>query len=205
MKQCIVLLLILSVILGCKRETSASVNAQQTEKLPEISYNDYLKQIRTLDEKGKRADLFHYINYDVPKYWAGTKWDFNGTTEQPGNGTIACGFFVTTVLHAYGWDIKKNYLAQQPSSVMIKQLRKEIKHFRTVDDLSAYLDKQSNRTAYLVGLDFHTGFITKEVADQYFIHSSYIGKKGITKEKVQQSAALKDSKSFMLGKLIAWQ
>ncbi|MCL2715253.1 MAG: hypothetical protein FWD68_11870 [Alphaproteobacteria bacterium] len=35
--------------------------------------------------------------------WYGTPWNFNGTTRVPGQGTIACGYFVTGILSDAGF------------------------------------------------------------------------------------------------------
>ena len=39
--------------------------------------------------------------------WMGTPWDFYGTTQQPGRGKIACGYFVTTVLRDAGVRLRR--------------------------------------------------------------------------------------------------
>ena len=48
---------------------------------------------------------------------------------------------------------------------------------------------------YIIGLDFHTGFIVNDGQDNWFIHSNYISRKGVSKEKLHESPALRSSKT----------
>lgn len=48
---------------------------------------------------------------------------------------------------------------------------------------------------FIVGLDFHTGFIVNDGNEVWFMHSNYINKAGVLKEKLTESAALKSSKT----------
>jgi hypothetical protein len=70
----------------------------------------------------------------------------------------------------------------------------------------SYLDYQSfndklkdlGKGVYIIGLDFHTGFIVNDGTENWFIHSNYIGRKGVVKEPVMNSDALKASKTRWL-------
>ncbi|WP_346883237.1 hypothetical protein [uncultured Algibacter sp.] len=48
----------------------------------------------------------HYIYSklinDIVPHWYGTTWDFNGHTNIPNQGDIACGYFVSTTLKHIG-------------------------------------------------------------------------------------------------------
>ena len=50
------------------------------------------------------------------EHWKGTPWDFNGTTRIPGQGTIACGYFVTTALQDAGFDLPRYRCGQMAES-----------------------------------------------------------------------------------------
>lgn len=193
-------LLIAIFVFSCESSKIAKKNLKP--------YPDFLKEIKT-----KKADLsnnpldqakellFEIINEKMPEYWSGTGWDFNGVSRIPGEGDIACGFFVTTLLVDAGFEIERVYLAQQPSSVMIKQLTKNIKNTGSFETLKDYILKAADHSVFIIGLDFHTGFITRDGDKIYFIHSNYIKRKGVTKEQIEFSSALKASKSFMIGSL----
>ena len=55
--------------------------------------------------------------------------------------------------------------------------------------------KQNGCGVYIIGLDFHTGFIVNDGKENWFIHSNYVGRTGVTKETVLNSEALKSSKT----------
>src|SRR5678815_5098001 len=54
---------------------------------------DVVAQARTLVTRTIYSEIF--------PSWYGTAWDFNGTTEVPQQGKIACGYFVSTVPVSY--------------------------------------------------------------------------------------------------------
>lgn len=191
------------IIIGCNKSKVESDNDVISEKLEikKIPYKEFLLSINKKTAEEKKNHLFKFINYDVPNYWMGTPWSFNGTSREPQKSTIACGYFVTNTLTDFGFDINRTYLAQQASSVMIKKLCKNIKYFSSIEDLEKYILSANKNQVYIVGLDFHTGFITRDNKDTYFIHSNYIKNKGVVKELTQASQALNASKTFMIGTL----
>lgn len=193
---------ILMIILGCsKKNDSFQHNSSSEKNVAKVSYKEFIADIQSKTESEKQKYFFKFINYDIPNYWKGTPWSFGGTTRIPQSGTIACGYFVTNIVSDFGIKIERVYLAQQASSVMIKKLCTDIKYFTKREDLENYILSKSKNTVYIVGLDFHTGFITRENKDTYFIHSSYIENKGVVKEKTESSQALNASKTFMIGTL----
>ena len=202
---CLGCFLFLAINFQCKKDEKKNTSAQTTQSQiptqPKIPYSEFLKEINKKSKAEKQKDFFKFINYDVPNYWIGTAWSFNGTTRQPQKESIACGYFVTNTLTDYGFDFNRIYLAQQASSVMIKKLCKDIQYFSKREDLEKYLLSKDKNQVYIVGLDFHTGFITRENKDTYFINSSYIKNRGVVKETTAESPDLNSSKSFMIGRL----
>ena len=138
--------------------------------------------------------------------WYGTAWDFNGTTEVPQQGKIACGYFVSTVLRDAGWRVQRARLAQQASEHIILSLTIEsyVKRFRRVaigDFVEAV--KKWGAGIYVVGLDIHTGFIVNTGDEVYFIHSSYVEPYTVVREKAIESKILAASNYRVLGKISA--
>ena len=85
---------------------------------------------------------------------------------------------------------------------MIETLCVDIQKPATFEDLIRYIEGQKNETVFIVGLDFHTGYITKASNDEiYFIHSNYIHQEGVVKERIEESKALKSSNFYMIGNL----
>jgi hypothetical protein len=138
--------------------------------------------------------------------WIGTAWDFNGTTQTPQKGTIACGYFVTTVLRDAGLDIARIKLAQCASEQLVVSLiqPKYIHRFSNVamDDFMQSVQQQGYGL-YIVGLDNHVGFIYNDGTGCYFIHSTFIGTRNVQKEKAADSWVLRQSKYKVLGKISA--
>jgi len=175
-----------------------------------VDYTEFKKSVNTNKSllinhptKDIRNYLFRLIDEDIYNYWAGTPWDFYGTTRQPKTGTIACGYFVTNTLTDLGFKIDRVGLANAASSIMIKKLCVGIHSFHSLNKLSSYLAAQPVNAVFIIGLDFHTGYVVKTAASCYFFHSNYIKKQGVIKEKIEASRALSTNKFFMIGSLTA--
>jgi hypothetical protein len=141
------------------------------------------------------------IGNDLYNKWQNTPWDFNGTTTQPQRGTIACGYFVTAILQDMNLKINRTKLSVCASSEMMKSLtpQQRIKNlsYLSYNDFNNNLSEYG-KGVYIIGLDFHTGFIVNDGKENWFIHSNYIGRIGVTKETVLNSAALRSSKTRWL-------
>lgn len=171
-----------------------------------IPYTDFLNEVKNektkfLNTNEAKKFLFEIYNESIPKYWLGTKWDFNGTTRKPNEGTIACGYFVTNILADLGFKIERVKLAQDVSSRMINELCVNVKRFGDFNKLKEYIKNQPNNSVFIIGLDYHTGYVLKADDKIYFLHSNYIDNEGVVKEEIDDSRALRSSKSFMIGNL----
>lgn len=137
-------------------------------------------------------------------YWYDTDWDFNGVTQQPNQGSIACGYFVTTTLMHSGLNIDRVKIAQQASSKIIQTLckRESIKSFynKNYKGLKEYLRK-SNDGLYIIGLDNHVGFIHKKDTSIVMIHSG--ANTGIVcRQRIDECGPVKYSKVHVIGNLL---
>ena len=134
--------------------------------------------------------------------WYGTEWDYNGYSNIPQKGVIACGYFVSTTLKHIGFKLNRYKLAQQYSSGIVRSLCDNIQYVRNNDTnkLFQYINNHPNQL-YVVGLDNHVGFISKEESGIYFIHSSYLEPVEVIKEKAELAEALIGSNLFVLGHL----
>lgn len=161
-----------------------------------------------------RRRLLSLVREDLVPFWYGTPWDFNGTTEVPGSGKIACGYFVTTILRDAGVVLDRVHLAQQASETIIKSLvdSHSIKRFSN-SSLSTFLDavRDWGDGLYIVGLDMHVGFLVSESGEVRFVHSSYVEPLCVVDEDASGSRVLGASSYRVLGKLtgddrfmIAW-
>lgn len=175
-----------------------------------VDYNEFKKNVnshKSLLIKHPAKDigsyLFKLIDEDIYNYWAGTPWEFYGTTQQPKTGSIACGYFVTNTLTDLGFKINRVGLAEVASGVMIKKLCVGIESFNSLKKLNGYLAKQPVNSVFIIGLDFHTGYVVKTATNCYFFHSSYIKNAGVVMETIDTSPALSTNKFFMIGSLTA--
>ncbi|MBU1915034.1 MAG: hypothetical protein KJ563_07555, partial [Candidatus Thermoplasmatota archaeon] len=137
--------------------------------------------------------------------WMGTPWEFSGTTEVPGEGTIACGYFVTTTLRDAGFDLPRVELARLASEVMIRRLA-DPADVRRYSDTPIVDFVQSVTTMgdgiYIVGLDCHVGFLLVGDGGVRFCHCSYVSPRCVTLETASESWPLVSSRYRVVGKII---
>lgn len=116
------------------------------------------------------------INEIVP-HWYGTPWDFNGYTNIPNDGEIACGYFVSTTLKHLGFRLNRYQMAQQGgmNEAITLQPRSELKIYRNISqkDLKTKLNAVYKDGIYFVGLSNHVGYVLIKNKEIYFLHSSY--------------------------------
>lgn len=163
------------------------------------------KAIRTEVEREARALLIKSLSEDIFPAWDGTPWDFNGISEVPGEGAIACGYFVTTTLRDAGLRLPRIKLAQQPSQSIIKSLCEpdttRVYYEKPLETIVQYL-KDYGPGIYIVGLDCHTGFVVYTGDQMSFVHSSYFRPpRSVICEPIDSDNPLKRSKYRMIGKL----
>lgn len=113
-----------------------------------------------------RALAFASITSDLLPAWYGTPWEFHGTSETPGEGTIACGYLVSTVLRDAGFRVPRIRLAQQASEYIVRSLAppSRILRFRNrpAEDVVGGVWKSQGAGLYVVGMDYHVGFLVLE-------------------------------------------
>ena len=149
-----------------------SVRASVVEYKSDRNADDYPKTLDSIklirsQLKGKSTTeigrtFTNQLTNKIFPYWYGTDWNFNGTSQKPNEGSIACGYFVTTTLRDIGVDINRVKLAQCASEEMIKKLVSEDNIYRfsnkNIQEFEKTLKEKGNGI-YVVGLDHHTGFL----------------------------------------------
>ena len=134
----------------------------------------------------------------------GTKWDFNGTAAKPGQGKIACGYFVSTVLRDAGLDVNRYRLAQQASqNIIYTFLDKKDCPITTGQDYEAFRKSMAERAPgiYICGLDTHVAFIVNGEDDFRFIHSSGARPWCVVDEAPNEAGVLERSNYRIVGNL----
>lgn len=138
--------------------------------------------------------------------WIGTRWDYNGTTQAPGAGSIACGYFVTTVLRDAGFRIERVRLAQLPSEELILGVCEpgDVRRFSDVPapDFVAAV-RRLGAGLYIVGLDYHVGFLVNDGQEVRFVHSTVVGKAEVVDEPALDSGPLVFSRYRVVGRVLS--
>lgn len=169
----------------------------------------YRKAHNAAERRSVEHDARVILEHTLPammRCWLGTPWDFNGTASKPGDGCIACGYFVATVLQDAGFQVNRYQLAQQPSeNIMRSFLEKNACVLSVGQPYDQFADTlQSARPGiYLVGLDTHVGFLVKNSEGFRFIHSSGSQPWCVVDEDRDHAGVLQRSNWRMLGNLTA--
>lgn len=176
----------------------SSIQARyEKAKLNRISLRKKMKQLPFAQQSALWTD---YVALQLAPVWYGTLWDFNGTSEIPQEGAIACGYFVTTILRDAGYPIQRVKLAQCSSEQMIRQLTTQRAYFNQVsfeEFIRAMLSK--GKSLSIIGLDNHTGFLYGDGKKLWFIHSSFVGTGRVCSEDASQCGILKGSAYKVVG------
>lgn len=145
----------------------------------------YFKSQYTISPQKTLDSVSHYfldtlINNIVP-HWYETTWAYEGHTNIPNQGEIACGYFVSTTLKHFGFKLNRYKMAQQPglNEALSLQPRNQLKIYRNIDysKLKDKLLKTYTDGIYFVGLSNHVGYILIKNKELYFLHSSYCDNK----------------------------
>jgi hypothetical protein len=173
------------------------------QELGEI--NNLRKSANQLDLKQKQKLFEGILVNKIFPFWYGTFWSFYGHTQVPGQGSIACGYFVTTTLTHAGIKLNRTKLAQCASEQMIKTIvqKKYINYYNNLP-INEFVTKikQNGKGLYLIGLDNHTGFIFINNLNQVrFIHSSGRFPFAVINEDAEKSVVLQKSVYKVVGKI----
>lgn len=137
--------------------------------------------------------------------WYGTRWSFNGISEVPGEGSVACGVFVGTLLRDAGFNLSRIAMGRLASEHIAQRLTSEgnIRRYSDRPVADVISDLQSwGPGLYLVGLDFHVGFMFVDDQNRvHFVHSSYVGNARVVSERANGDNPFFHSRYRVLAKL----
>tara|TARA_B110000211_G_C14073375_1_gene550937 strand:- start:1064 stop:1714 length:651 start_codon:yes stop_codon:yes gene_type:complete len=136
-------------------------------------------------------------------HWYKTPWDFDGYSNVPKKGEIACGYFVSTPLKHVGFNWNRYRLAQQDATTIIRKISGEETQFYWNKSPEEFLNlvEELEHGLYVIGFDSHVGFLHKHQSGIDIIHSSYYGEICVMKEVALTAPALSHSNSYVLGRL----
>lgn len=150
-----------------------------------------------------RRVLVAALTEELLPAWNGTAWAMNGTSQVPGQGAIACGYFIsTTLLHA-GFHVERVRMGQQASMFIIRSLV-TTNPIKTSSDepIEAFVAKvrKQGDGVYVVGLDNHVGFVIVDGEDTWFHHAGP-GEPGVRREPAATASFLSTSRYRMVAKI----
>ncbi len=161
------------------------------------------ERARALDEA--RVALLGAIGNELIPAWFGTPWAFYGASETPGEGTIACGYFVSTVLRDAGFRIERVRLAQQASENIIRSLvpASDILRFRnrSAAEVVAAVREREGEGIFLIGLDYHVGFLLLDKGGARMCHAAFLDPIAVVCEPAETAAGMRSS-YHVVGKLL---
>ena len=140
-----------------------------------------------------RQQLAKALDEELVPAWFGTPWEFYGTSQTPGQGAIACGYFVSTVLRDAGLRVERVRMAQQASEYIVRSLSPASRILRLKDLTNAQVIEEVRKQGdgwYVVGMDYHVGFIRIDGEAARFCHSSFLGTKVVVCEAPETAGGL---------------
>ena len=150
-----------------------------------------------------QENLDRLVVETILPHWYSKPWDFDGYSNVPKKGVIACGYFVSTPLKHIGFNWNRYRLAQQDATTIIKKISGDKTKFywnKSPKDFINLVNKL-NDGLYVIGFDSHVGFLHKHKLGIDIIHSSYYGETCVMKEEALTAPALSHSNSYVLGSL----
>ncbi|TAE66920.1 MAG: hypothetical protein EAZ85_15570 [Bacteroidetes bacterium] len=180
-------------------QTNENINIIKKEKnidtiKPNVSYwqsiQDIKKEIEQTKKNIKNKNISTEIAYQLKKnlfekalikqilpYWYGTKWSFSGHTEVPNQGTISCGYYVSTTLAHIGVQINRITLAQQLPIHEAMTLDVDSAMIRVAgnvacEDVIKEMKNKLENGIYFIGFgNTHVGFLIKKEDELFLTHT----------------------------------
>lgn len=190
--------ILIYLVVAISSYTICKSNIEKGRNELKITYNSGTNTSEVLNKS--RKQVTQYLVEDIFNHWYTTKWSFEGHTEIPKQGTIACGYFVSTTLRDVGFKLNRFKLAQKSPEEEAKSIAcgttiEKLQNISKQELKNHFLKKQDG--LYFIGLDFHVGYIYKDKSEIYFIHSNYIDNKGVMKETLESSKAIMSTNYYI--------
>lgn len=140
-----------------------------------------------------RALLLATFRDEILPAWSGTPWDFYGTSDTPGQGAIACGHFLGTVIEDLGFRVDRLALGRQASEHIIETFAPDPQIVRawgaTSEDFVRRIASRGEGV-YLLGLDQHAASLDVRGDQVWMCHASYLEPVAVVCEEAIEAPAL---------------
>lgn len=182
--------------------------AAAVEKIEERRSN-LAKRWNNSRDKDVEADAHALLLASVEElsgYWLGTRWALGAPqTTQPQIGKVNCGTFVGRILNDAGFRVHVKKLQRQPSQLIIKSFvgGKRVRKFSRAS-MKKFLAavREMGPGLYIIGLDFHVGFLLQTEDDLRFIHASF-ETETVVNESAAEANPIKSSQYRVVGKILS--
>ncbi|MEW5737372.1 MAG: hypothetical protein AB1938_00515 [Myxococcota bacterium] len=148
--------------------------------------------LRNEARREARMAVLDFVDAQAFPAWAGTTWNFYGTSTTPREGAIACGYFVSTVLEHAGFQVERVKLAQQASAYIVSTMARgthvEWLRYLKPAEVVARVRERFGDGLFVVGMDYHVGFLRLDGERVAFCHSSFLEPAVVACEDPQVSA-----------------
>lgn len=178
----------------------SKVDVNYQSKTYEQTCKEIKQGLSTKDSSELKDYFITSFYHKIFPYWKGTKWDYEGYTNTPKKGVIACGYFVSTPLKHMGLKWNRYKLAQMYASKATDAICDSIHRFTKLESFYKYVQSCEDNIFH-VGLSFHVGLVVKYKGKIRFLHSDYINSDGVKEEEIFKSEALKASSIYYVGRL----
>lgn len=175
-----------------------------------VSYTQRKQEAKSLRDKLAKAyqaeeisivdvgiEFENFLLQKIFPHWYGTDWDFEGHTNVPNEGFVACGYFVSTTLRHMHVQLNRYHLAQQAASNGAKSLAVDQHNVTWYNEIEDFQDKLEEGL-YSVGLSNHVGFLYKKKGKLFFIHSNYMDDVEVMVQSAKESLPFTSSGVFVL-------
>jgi len=164
-------------------------------------YNTSTGEKRIVCIENTERYLIETYYKDIIPAWLGTKWEFYGETEMPGDSSIACGHFVVTTLKHLGCRLENAHeMATNYSAYMVNSLC-DTSYKVYKGDLLIEIIKKHPDDIWVVGLKNHSALIVKYRGRIRFVHSSYFLPTMVIDESIEDSQTFNGSTIYVAGNL----
>ncbi len=199
------------IVFSCDLPQTAKGNYQTAKKQVVLLRKQLAKKYKSIQNAQQRVLFLDSVSkvfskqllHKIVPFWYGTVWDFNGYTAKPNQGTIACGYFVSTTLRDMGININRYKMAQQAAaneiySITYNRKNRSILNPDNYSSIEKMLEQLSDGL-YVVGLDYHVGYLWIDKHKYCFVHSSYIDGKVLSEDALTSEAF--GSNTYYFGKI----
>lgn len=217
---------ILSLFIGCQQNKKVNTNKKsdkdtiRVKNLKEfisfydsdLSYDSIKTSINKNRLELKKASInidsvgqifYHSLVKRIIPFWDGTDWSFDGHTSTPGEGEIACGYFISTTLQDVGININRYKLAQQNPKTEARTLARDtslifINEGSTKENITAIKNRMPEGIHFIGFGENHVGYLLKLKEQLYLIHSNYMSGSGVEIESIEDSQVFALHQEFYL-------